>query len=522
MGGENTINLTADCPYVDTMPAFSPDGKLIAFRSERDGSGIFVMGRTGESVRKLTPSTPESMTGEYGFNPSWSPDGKTIVFATSSDFTASSRGGDFSELYVVDVETGKMRKIKEADAVQPQWSPHGHRIAYWTAAGGPELREVWTMPAEGGPAVRVTDDERGGWNPAWSPDGNHLFFLSKRAGSDNVWRIPIDERSGEVLGEPEPVTSGEAPSRNFLSLSSGTGDAVYSVETIHRNIERYEFDPVAEAVVGGPVSITTGSALRTQPSPSPDGDWLKFEQEGHVYVSRIDGSQPVELTEGFIAAWSPDSTRIAFSSQRSGSRDIWVIGRDGTGLQQLTDSPEERLGSPVWSPNGMRIVGLDITHHQVFIFNVEIPWSEQERIVIPNLNEHDDHLVVRSWSPDGRRLIGAWPSDHSGKMGIGIYNLDNETYEMVFDFAAAQPRWLSDNRRFLFISDEDWIKSGPLVTGGPPSTLYVGDRVTKKYHEILNLAPDVIWRGYGVTSDDRAIFIPRESRESDIWRLELK
>jgi Tol biopolymer transport system component len=249
---------------------------------------------------------------------------------------------------------------------------------------------------------------------------------------------------------------------------------------------------------------------------------LKYEQDDHVYVSHFDGSQPVELTEGGLSSWSPDSTRIAFSSSRNGSRDIWVIGRDGTGLQQLTDGPEERLGSPVWSPYGKRIVGLDITHHEVFIFNVEIPWSEQERTVIPNLNEHGDHLVVRSWSPDGGRLLGSWPSDHSGKRGIGIYNLDNETYEMVLDFAAVQPRWLSDGRRFLFLSDKDWIERGPLVTGGPPSSLYIGDRVTKEYHKILNLAPDVIWRGYGVTRDDRAIFIPRERRESDIWRLELK
>ena len=73
VGGGNPINLTADSPVDDTQPAFSPDGQQIAFRSERDGGGIFVMGATGESVRRLT---------DFGYNPAWSPDGREIVVAT--------------------------------------------------------------------------------------------------------------------------------------------------------------------------------------------------------------------------------------------------------------------------------------------------------------------------------------------------------------------------------------------------------------------------------------------------------
>src|SRR6202022_848858 len=71
--GRNAINLTKDSPADDTQPAFSPDGSQIAFRSEREGGGIFVMGATGESVRRLT---------DFGFNPAWSPDGSEIPVAT--------------------------------------------------------------------------------------------------------------------------------------------------------------------------------------------------------------------------------------------------------------------------------------------------------------------------------------------------------------------------------------------------------------------------------------------------------
>ena len=75
VGGRNPINLTKGIEERDTQPAFSPDGQWIAFRSERSGGGVFVMGATGESVRRLT---------DFGFNPSWSPDGKRIVVSTET------------------------------------------------------------------------------------------------------------------------------------------------------------------------------------------------------------------------------------------------------------------------------------------------------------------------------------------------------------------------------------------------------------------------------------------------------
>src|SRR5262249_18549665 len=81
--GTGWKNLTADSPENDTMPAFSPDGERIAFRSDRDGGGIFVMDRNGENVRQLT---------NEGYNPAWSSDGKEIVYATGQARNPYSRG----------------------------------------------------------------------------------------------------------------------------------------------------------------------------------------------------------------------------------------------------------------------------------------------------------------------------------------------------------------------------------------------------------------------------------------------
>lgn len=139
-GGKTPINLTRDSAFDDTQPAFSPDGTRIAFRSERDGGGVFVMGATGESVRRIT---------DFGYNPAWSPDGRQIACATVTFQRADYRPYLGSRLYAVDVLTGERRPLTgpAGDAVEPHWSPGGRRIAYWGSRDG--SRDIWTVREDG-------------------------------------------------------------------------------------------------------------------------------------------------------------------------------------------------------------------------------------------------------------------------------------------------------------------------------------------------------------------------------------
>ncbi len=190
VGGERAMNLTQDCPADDTQPVFSPDGERIAFRSDRDGGGIFLMGATGESVRRLT---------DFGYNPAWSPDGREIVCATEGIEDAPDSRFTISQLWVVDTITGVERHlVTEKDAVQPHWSPKGHRIAFWGANGQTKQRDIWTLPAGGGEAASVTNDEAVDWNPVWSPDG------LERIGppTEDTW--PVD---GSVPTARSPASS---------------------------------------------------------------------------------------------------------------------------------------------------------------------------------------------------------------------------------------------------------------------------------------------------------------------------
>ena len=108
-----------------------------------------------------------------------------------------------SGLWIVDVATGERTPVEidnQIDAVHGRFSPDGRRIAFWGLPQGSGRRVLFTVPADGGSAVALTDDDHVNWNPVWSPDGASIYFLSDRGGAMNLWRVPSTGRAA-----PPPV-----------------------------------------------------------------------------------------------------------------------------------------------------------------------------------------------------------------------------------------------------------------------------------------------------------------------------
>jgi Tol biopolymer transport system component len=454
VGGKNPVNLTKDSSTDNTQPAFSPDGQRIAFRSERDGGGIFIMGATGEDVKRLT---------DFGYNPAWSPDGSEIVCSTAWFPFANSRLGNVqSKLFRISVSTG-------------------------------------------GEAVAVTNDDDIDWNPVWSPDGKYLYFSSDRGGSMNLWRVRIDEKSGKLLGSPEPVTTPSLDS-GFMSFSPDGKRLLYVQQTMSFELYKVGFDPSRETVVGQPLLMSHGPQ---RPTLSPDSRSLAYfglhGKQEDIFVTGVDGKGLRQLTDDIYKdrqpRWSPDGKRIAFHSNRSGNWQIWTIYPDGSGLAQLTYEPGGGgVNNPVWSPDGSRIA-YGIKDVNSFIIDVKKPWSAQSPQPLVRPSGLDAYLQVNSWSPDGRELAGD-VQILGGFAGIGVYSFERHEVRRLTQMGR-NPWWLSDSRRLLF------VHSGKL---------YLVDSQSGRVRELLAMAPREAVIGVA-SRDDRWIYLSVQATEADVWQM---
>ncbi|MFI4942669.1 MAG: protein kinase [Burkholderiales bacterium] len=499
VGGRNPVNLTADSLEADTAPAYSPDGERIAFRSERDGGGIFVMGSTGESVKRLT---------DFGEDPAWSPDGKQIVFSDKTGQDPYSRPGE-GHLFLVDlVGTSGIRQLThEHDAVQPRWSPSGSRIAFWGLRGNSGQRDLWTIPADakGEPAaLSVTEDPAMDWNPVWAPDGKSLYFSSERGGSMNLWRVGIDDATGRTRGEPEPVTT---PSRTSGSISfSRDGKQMMYVSSDRRStILRVGLDPVTGRVTDPPRPVFRGSRVIYTQDISPNGDWIAFTTLGgreDLYVVKSDGTGYRQLTDDAHRdrgpRWSPDGTRLAFYSDRSGRYETWAIRPDGSGLEQLTKATGLARTEVTWAPDGKRIATNDSV--QTWVLDLTPPLDQRVAEALSPL-EGGHSLQPRSWSPDGSMLAGGLTFYTSPNSVTLIYSFATRTYTPLPE-GRGWPAWMSDSRRLL-VARYDGIVM--LDTRSGQATPVLG----------------VSAQGISLSRDDRWLSYIENQSEADVWLATL-
>ncbi|HSF42287.1 MAG TPA: protein kinase, partial [Thermoanaerobaculia bacterium] len=498
VGGSNPRNLTVDSAFNESQPAFSPDGQQIAFRSEREGGGLFVMGATGESVRRLT---------DAGYNPAWSPDGWKIAFATEGVEDPLERRTD-SQLWTLNLATNEKRLLVKSDAVQPSWSPHGQRIAYWGLPANSSERILWTVPAQGGNPVRVTDGTDLDWNPVWAPDGRYLYFVSDRSGSMNAWRVPIDEDSGKVLGDPEPITS-SSQSVGLLSLAKD-GKLVYATNENRSNLVLLAFDPERGVVSGEPQPVTHGAQAVRSAVASPGGQWIAFDTfspQEDLFIIRPDGTGLRQLTNDAvrdrIPRWSPDGSRILFYSDRGGEYGAWTIRPDGSDRQPIPHGSPDSLYSPLWAPDGRRLAA-SLGNRSAVLINLWLPVGQRLKLLPPP--DGGQVFAPTSWSADGERLAGTLsPAEQTerspSQLGITIYSFASRTYEKVTQ-SGTTPRWLSDGRGLVYLDS---------------GNIFLLDLKTRKPRPLLAPSSNSVFTSVNVSPDDRTLYAVRASDEGDVW-----
>lgn len=494
IGGSNEVNLTRDSEADDTMPAFSPDGSSIAFRSEREPSGIYLMGATGENPRHLS---------DTGYDPAWSPDGSTLAVASRFQDLPSVRTP--SAIWVIDVDSGEKRVLIDNYALQPSWSSDGSRIAFWyTEDRGKRI--VATVPSEGGEAVDLAFESNTNWNPRWSPEGNYLYYASDRGGNTGFWRVPVDMSTGKAAGDHQGVPT-PAKFNRHPSFSADGRRLIYVQTSVRSNIITAPLG-AGEKVDGEPEWLTRGDFEISSPQMLPDGSGyiarlIRETQDDLVFIDASSGTlRDLTNDPAFdrYARVSPNGRKIAFASDRSGVYQIWLMNLDGSGLVKLTDT-KTIASIPAWSPDG-RLLTFD-TSEQVFAIDMEkfaASGKAEIREKLPKTKE-GGFFRVWEWSPNGKFLAGTF--DQKSGSGVGIYDRTTGEFKRITDYTAI-PRWMPDNRRLVFVH-----------AGRPMLADVITGEVAEAFPEIKGNI-----RNIAVSPDGRTLYFTLWESESNVWLLD--
>ncbi len=511
VGGSNPINLTADCPSDDYAPVFSPNGNQIAFRSEREGGGLFVMGATGESPQRVS---------DDGFDPAWSPDGTRLVYTTENVENAYARSS-IAQLWIIELGSREKRMLYQGDAVGPAFSPSGTRITFWAAISG--IRDIWTIPAAGGEPKAVTTDTNTDWNPFFSPDGRTLYFISDRNGRQNLWRVPIEEASGRVLSAPSPVTSGTALI-DGASVSSDGQRITFAAQSSTTEFLRIGFDPAAERVAGEPTRLYASTNLIEQFDVSADGRRLAFRTGApreDLIVMESNGTGRRRLTDDVHRdrgpMWTPDGAWLVFYSNRGGRYDLWRIRPDGTGLQRITASTGDTTEptNPRLAPDG-RTIAAGVTTaggNALIVLELDRAISEiDEPLPIPE-NRAPNFSPVR-FSHDARWIAGTTFDSGTFNPAICLYDLQTGALTVLrtpdgqalesFAHGDTLMDWI-DEHRLLFWDEKR-------------RSAFIWDIKTSSARAVPSIPGPCEIR---VVNGGRTLVLCRYYTESDIWMLQL-
>ncbi len=361
----------------DVSPMFSPDGRWIAFSSNRHGQyDVFVSPSYGGKAKRLTfDHAHDLVTG-------WTPDGKRILFSS----TRSTAFPQNPELYSIALEGGQEGKLPFQDAKDIALSASGNVAAFVRGPGswyrknyrGSSNDDLWLANADGTNVRRLTDFPGQDSAPMFSPDGKKLYYATELQGV--AGNIVVQELNGmpsvAPVGSPRPLTTHREDTVRKPRISANgewivyeCGGDLWVVSTRDGNSRKLAVEVHADVKANTESTVTHTSGM-SEYAMSPDENTIAFVVHGEVFAMPIRGGKANRLTDTSAVehglAWSPDGKKLIFVSDRNGYEDLYMLESDDTETTELakahrfktkalTTTPEAEFGAS-FTQDGNRIV----------------------------------------------------------------------------------------------------------------------------------------------------------------------
>lgn len=462
--GGNARPLTIHTAH-DFQPAFSPDGKFIAFSSNRHGSyDCFIIPSQGGKSKRLTFDSANDMVC------GWSPDSKSVLFSSNRGLSYP----NFSNLYLVSIDGGQPIRITFDEAKDGAIHPSGNSIAYTRGPGawyrkryrGSSNDDIWVANLDGTGSNKITDFNGQDSSPMWGRNGDAIYYVSEVFGNPpNIVR-----RENKAGAKPVKITNHTSEGVRKARISANGAAIVYECgpdicfldASMPNSPRKIQIKALADDKTNTD-RLVTFTQNASEFALNKDESSVIFGVHGDLYRMGISGAgKAVRLTDtpadDFGVVWAPDSSKAAFLSDRTGRVEVFLLESADAEhpkfieahqfkVKQITNDEKPESGL-TFSPDGKKIYFLRVGK----LWSMNLDGSEQKEVVSLSM------VTEYSWSPDGKWIVYS-RRDGSFASELFVIPASGPTKENppknITRYATSNysPTWSSDGKRIAFVSE---------------------------------------------------------------------
>jgi serine/threonine protein kinase len=510
-----------DDPAGDEDPSLSPDGRSVVFASTRDRGGIYFASTEGGPAKLLAQS---------GRNPRFSPDGRSVLYWTGDDNRIRATG----RVYIVDLAAGRTTRLAPefTDARDAIWNSDGHHILFKGCPSGrasvPACWDWWVTTTDG-QAPRDTNamallasrkltlaGEFGGWY------GDAVLFTAASGRAVHLWELTVSPTSLVVGGQPRELTPGDAREK-IISSSLADGD-VLALTDLSSAIHVWRIEHADTPATAKPLKVTQDAEMDIDPSISPNGRWLTFARGASVdrqlwIRDMLSGKERVLSTPGsdkFSPIVDDAGTTVTYEAWQNGVPSILM---EKPGLTALATVCRDCRTPTGWFDGDVGLLVSDAAISRVEMYR---PATLELQTI---LRKPGVYISDATWSAANQFILFTVSND-SGRGQVfaahfprGASMPDSNWIPISSPSESVQkPRWSGDGKTIYYLSDRDkwWCVWGRSFD--PAVQSVVGEPVAVQHYHSHRFSPDgVSSHSFNLSVAGDSVYLVIAEMSGTIW-----